>query len=375
MVRKLRILQVHHALYVTRLLTQGFRQLGHKADNVYFDFGGKSADLTWGCDFNLSGRPRALPQHAAFLLYAIANYDVFHFWQKPYLIPACYSAFARHLPFDLALLHRLGKKIVFQSDGCYPMIRPSVWKTMIDPQICHTCQVTQGDTYGFCSNANTIKMNAAMERYADMRFGIGVNLDFEASASFAFWPVDLERWNPQLTIPREHLYPRQRNDALLVYHGVGSHVIGNRGNIKGTDWIRQTVQELQDEGYNLELMHVEGRSNSEIRFYQAQSDIVVDQLLLGGGGANARECLALGKPVLTRMHPQQEASFQAAAAPFEPPPFVPTDRHTLKTNLIRLIENPKLRAEIGEKSATFAREVLSPVATARRYVQHYETLW
>ena len=373
--RKLRILQIHNALYVPYLLSRGFRRLGHAADSLYFDFGGASADLTWGADVNLSSSPQALPRQVAFFAWALTRYDVFHFWARPYLIPALYTLFARHLPLDLALLKKMGKRIGFQSDGCYPMVRPSVWKTEIDPQICHVCQTTQGETYGFCSNQNTIHLNAAMERYADIRFGTGLDLDFEKGAAYVFLPVDLELWKPDIPIPPEYRVARETSDTLLVFHGIGSHVIGNRGNIKGTSWVKEAVNDLRSEGHKLQLMHIERVPNKIVRFYQAQADIVVDQLLIGGGGQSARECLALGKPVLTRVHPQQHKSFETAAGRFGPVPYVETDVTNIKDNLRTLATNAALRAEIGERSLAFARNVLSPDAAAARYVELYEGLY
>jgi hypothetical protein len=142
--RPLRVLFVHNALYSACLLKEGFRALGHRADNLYFDFHRHSKDLTWGCDFDLPGRWWATPLHLGFLAYALARYDVFHFLGKPYLVPACYAFLRVPAPWDLALLKRAGKTVVYQSDGCYNMIRPSAWKTRIDPAICHVCQTTQG---------------------------------------------------------------------------------------------------------------------------------------------------------------------------------------------------------------------------------------
>ncbi|MBW3573100.1 MAG: hypothetical protein KY467_18545 [Gemmatimonadetes bacterium] len=370
--RKLRVLNVHGALYVPYLLTQGLRKLGHRADTVYFEFRGPVRDLTWGCDYSLRSKWWALPQQAAFLAWAAARYDVFHFWAQPHLVPPLYNVLTKHYPLDLALLKKLGRKIVYQSDGCYTMIRPSVWKTQIDPEVCFVCQTTQGDTYGHCSNHNTIRLNAAMEKYADLRFGTGLGYDFEQGAAFEFFPVDTELWRPGLEIPPEHVYRRTRPGSVLVYHGVGSHVIGQRGNIKGTQWIRDTIAEMQESGYNVELMMVERVPNKMVRFYQAQADIVVDQLLLGGGGQNARECLAVGRPVLTRVHPEQWGAFDRSGGR---PPFVPTERHNLRENLVRLIEDEELRRDLGAASAEFARTVLSPEACAARYLAHYESLF
>ena len=370
----MRILQVHHALYIPTLLTRGFRELGHRADTVTFGITERVRDLTWGADFNLNGRPWAAPQHVAFLLWALTRYDVFHFWARPYVVPAAYNLFRRHFPFDLQLIKRAGKRISFQSDGCYAMVRPSVWQSKVDPEICRTCQLTQGDTYGFCCNKHTVELNEAMDRYADLRFGMGMGLDYEANAKYVFSPVDIERWRPDLEIPPEHRVEKKPG-TVLVYHGVGSHVVGNRGAIKGTDVLLRTIDELKKEGYPVDLLHVENCPNNNIRFYQAQADIVVDQLLIGGGGQNARECLALGKPVLTRVHDQQWSVFKEAAAPHGVPPFVATDGRTLKQNLIMLINNAELRAEIGARSAAWARAVLAPTASASRYVEHFQKLY
>lgn len=371
----LRVLQVHAALYVPNLLRTGLRRLGHRADTVAFGPRTAHRELTGAPDYLLPSKWWALPQQSVFLAYALARYDVFHFWAQPHIIPPLYTTFTKHFPFDLVAIKKAGKKIVWQSDGCYPMVRPTVWKTSIDPEVCFVCQTTQGDTYGHCSNDNTIHMNEAMSRYADLKFGMGLNLDFETGAEYVFFPVDLEKWYPGLEVPPQYRYQRRNADTVLIYHGVGSHVIGNRGNIKGTIWIHQAVAELQQAGYNIELMHIERVPNEEVRYYQAQADIVVDQLLIGGGGQNARECLALGKPVLTRIHPQQCEQFRKAAAPFSFPPYVPTDRLNLKENLIRFIEDRSLRERVGAESAEFARQVLAPEAAAERFAAHYRTLF
>jgi glycosyltransferase involved in cell wall biosynthesis len=122
----------------------------------------------------------------------------------------------------------------------------------------------------------------------------------------------------------------------------------------------------------VELMLVERVPNRMVRLYQSQADIVVDQLLVGGGGQNARECLAVGRPVLTRVHPEQWAAFDRSGGR---PPFVPTERHNLRENLVRLIEDEELRHDLGRASAEFARDVLSPESCARRYLAHYERLY
>jgi hypothetical protein len=371
--KKLRILHIHHALYVNHLLVRGLRELGYTSVNAYFNFqpGSPHANLTWGCDYNLKGTISGLLSQIAFLKKAIANYDIFHFWANPFLVPILFNRRFYHFPLDLWLIKNAGKKIVWQSDGCNTMILPSSWKTQTQPDICEVCHRTQGEHYRFCSDSYVNHLNRAMKKYADLTFGIGMDLDFEKNAEFSFFPVDSELWNPAISIPPEYVYPRKEPESVLVFHGLGLQGVPNRGNIKGTEWIKETISELRQEEYNIELMYVEAVPNKVVRFYQAQADIVVDQLLFPGGGQMSRECLALGKPVLTRVHPRQVRAYEQAAAPHDPPPYVPTDRENIRENLIRLIENPDLRYSIGKKSAEFAENVLSPRSCAQRYVDLY----
>jgi glycosyltransferase involved in cell wall biosynthesis len=370
--RPLRVLHVHHALYIPTLVAHGMRALGAVADTLHFDPTSRSRDLTWSSDYELPSSWRSLPRQLLFMYRAARRYDVFHFWARPYLVPATYSVLQAHKALDLAFLRRRGRKIVYQSDGCYIMVKPSTWKREVDPQVCFVCQTTQGETYGFCSNANTDRLSSVMSGAADLIVGTGMDLDYEQGAAYVFSPVDLTRWYPRLEVPAEYRYTREDPDAVLVYHGVGSHVIGTRGNIKGTAWIREAVAELRAEGIKVELMHVENIPNAAVRFFQVQADVVVDQLLVGGGGQNARECLALGKPVLTRVFGRQHAAMDPAAAPFPRAPFVETDVERLRIDLRRFVLDAELRARTGAASAAFARAVLSPEAAARRYLGLYQ---
>jgi hypothetical protein len=120
-------------------------------------------------------------------------------------------------------------------------------------------------------------------------------------------------------------------------------------------------------------MKLERIPNKVLRYYQLQADIVVDQLLIGGGGQNSRECLALGKPVLTRIHPHQEHKLKQAAFPYQLP-YIPTERANLKQNLIDLITNSELRNEYGRRSLEFAKGILTPIKAAKNYIQYYESI-
>ena len=54
----------------------------------------------------------------------------------------------------------------------------------------------------------------------------------------------------------------------------------------------------------VELDFVHDVPNSEVRFTQGQADIVVDMLTFGWFGANVREAMMLGKPVVCYLRPE-----------------------------------------------------------------------
>ncbi len=375
--KKLRVLHIHHALYVNHLLVRGLRELGHFASNVYYNHnpGSPLSNLTWGCDFSIrSDIVFGFPNQFSFFLKAIKKFDIFHFWAKPYGIPGFYHNPLLPIPIDLWLLKKMGKKIIWQSEGCNTMIMPSTWKEKVYPEMCQICNESQIESYHYCTDKYVSQNNRMMDRYADLKFGMGMNLDFEKDAEFSFFPVDLDLWSPGISIPSEYIYKRENPDSLLIFHGLGLQGVAKRGNIKGTFWIKETVTELQKEGFNIELIYTTAVPNQIVRFYQAQADIVVDQLILPGGGQMSRECLALGKPVLTRMHPRVLETYRRTSYQSLPPPYIPTDRNTLKRNLIKLIENPDLRGEIGKQSSEFAKNNLSPKTCAEKYATFYQSI-
>ena len=64
------------------------------------------------------------------------------------------------------------------------------------------------------------------------------------------------------------------------------------------------IEDLQRSGHDVELMFFTDVPNKELRFYQAQADIVVDMLTFGMFGAGVREAMMLGKPVVCYLRPE-----------------------------------------------------------------------
>jgi hypothetical protein len=104
---------------------------------------------------------------------------------------------------------------------------------------------------------------------------------------------------------------------------------------------------------------------SQIRFLQVQSDIVVDQLHYGRYGANARECLMLGKPVICRLMAEQEP-----LPPLQPileSPMVNATESNIYDVLKSLLLDPGRRARLGQESRAFAMKWHAAPCCAHRF--------
>jgi hypothetical protein len=116
----------------------------------------------------------------------------------------------------------------------------------------------------------------------------------------AHFSVDTEQW----TVPPadEYVAPKTFSAArpLRVLHAP------NHRAIKGTAQVEQAVAELRAAGQPIELQIVQKVSNSEMRKFVRQADVVVEQLVIGWYGIFALEAMASGKPVLTYISPELE---------------------------------------------------------------------
>ncbi|RJP76915.1 MAG: glycosyltransferase family 1 protein [Candidatus Zixiibacteriota bacterium] len=129
------------------------------------------------------------------------------------------------------------------------------------------------------------------------------------------------------------------SDPLIIGHACRAP---EARHFKGTDRIIAVVKELEAD-YPVRLDLVEGVPHDEAMRRKARWDVAVDQIADRGGwgyGMNSLETLALGLPTCTRMNPECDRFFAGH-------PFINVDPDSLKSQLIRLIENPQWRRQKG----------------------------
>jgi hypothetical protein len=147
------------------------------------------------------------------------------------------------------------------------------------------------------------------------------------------------------------------------------HAPTHRG-IKGTQFILDVVRRLKEEGVRFQFRLVEGLKRREALALYPQADLLVDQLLVGWYGGLAIELMALGKPVLCYIRPE-DLEFIPRAMRDELPILCATPLNlyeVLKDWLTR--RKHELRA-LGERSRAFVERWHDPRKIAAGLIQDY----
>src|SRR5437870_116337 len=300
-----RVLYVGHSYYNTWYLSRALRKLGWWADTLNFDR--YDNDLFYhGEDIRLRYKPtrRNALAHLRFYLGAIRWYDIFHFSGKDcikLLDRFDDTALGNLLPerWDIKLLKKLGKKIVYSNNGCLDGVSQSSFRTWLPEPVCNSCPWR--DRQDICSDERNLAWGKLRNSLADYQVVFpgnrkDYNVDPRIHEVPQFYCLDQDFWNPDLLISSNYRLPIAE-DTLKIYHSVGNvrsrtEATTNR-NIKSTHIYIPTINRLKAEGYKAELIFFHDVPNKELRYYQAQADIVVEMLNFGWFGANVREAMML----------------------------------------------------------------------------------
>jgi hypothetical protein len=371
----------YHAWYLSREL----RALGWKADVLDFDHNPGGASFYHGHDFQLAaGGPRVLRAHLEFLDRALDTYDVFHFSNAHALafgeLLQTHFADLYHAGADIELLRARGKKIVYSNNGCLDGVSQTSFGRWDPVPACSICPFR--DDPAVCSDERNLAWGRFRNDMADLQATTGGNrADFNNDVRVheipEFYCLDPERWRPDLAVPQEHRVAIP-DATVKLYHSIGNLELrrgpGGR-TMKGTHVFLPLAERLKAQGLDVEMMFFHDVPSREIRFYQAQADIVLDQLTIGWFGANGRESLMLGKPVVCWLRPSwlEQVAFQLPEYVAELP-VVSANEETVEDVVRELALDPERRRELGERGRAFALKWHSAAAGARRMDSLYRRL-
>lgn len=127
--------------------------------------------------------------------------------------------------------------------------------------------------------------------------------------------------------------------------------------IKGTDHFIRAIEELKNEGYQVELIIVEKIPNHEVKKMIASVDAVADQLLIGWYAMFAIEAMALGKPVFCYLREDFLNLYETTGLlSHGEMPIINCNPSNIKTKIKELIENRSLGKEIGKRSREYVQK-------------------
>jgi glycosyltransferase involved in cell wall biosynthesis len=255
----------------------------------------------------------------------------------------------------------LKKKIIFQPSGCKEEMLKKDFLNF-DQNICSNCGFFER-----CDDRINKRHFSLIEKYSDLNISFGFfNTSYYKNTHFKYKSIDLNLWSSVIKIPEEYLLPKVK--GIRILHSSFLKQSGrdhNNKNIKGTPFIIAAIEKLQREGFEIEKMIIENIPINKMRFYQAQADIVVDQLIYGHWGSTAVECMALGKPVICHLNKRWKENFMTNYPEYNSLPIIEADTSSIYKVLKELIQDKERRENAGIASRKFVEAHYSPKTNAK----------
>ncbi|MBO9536959.1 glycosyltransferase family 1 protein [Herbaspirillum sp.] len=205
------------------------------------------------------------------------------------------------------------------------------------------------------------KMIQRLNKYCAQIYAVNPDLLHILPKRSRFIPychISLDEWQPFYT---------QRDNSRPLRIG---HAPTNRA-AKGTDLILAALDALAAEGYQYELVLVEGVSNAEARKKYESVDVLIDQLFYGWYGGLAVEAMALGKPVVVYIR-EEDLGFIPEQMKADLP-FIQATPDTVKETLRHVLEMPREELyRLAQCSRAYVERWHDPVKIAKEIQADYE---
>lgn len=342
------------------------RRLGWKADVLVprsypqdFVYSSETALMPWGFTNTQSRTLRlfnSLIQDLWFLL--IGSRYKYHIYYGPE--PAWLTVWDNiHEPQSwhpsFSLTGFLGIRLVYVNSGCHDELTKGQFGKLDDGFVCNNC-----GKWDKCNDVENLRAFARIRTHFDSAIGHFIVESPNYPSTPLRWKViDLDLWSPHIDIPEEFRLPAFQGLRILHSFSEGGRNYLGR-NVKGSPFVAAAVQRLRQEGHKLEYLYLQDVPSRFMRFYQAQADIVVEQLIYGWFGSTGVETLSLGKPVVCYIRQEWRQRLLAAFPDYADVGVVEANTHTIYSVLKELVENPDLRSRYGTQARRFAEKHFDP---------------
>lgn len=271
--------------------------------------------------------------------------------------------------WELWIAKLFGIKLIIVPTGCHDSDLKKTWQTFDDGNVCNNCGF-----YNKCDDRLNAIGFGRIRHYFDFAVGGETKVSKEmVDKPMKYKAIDLNLWQPRMEIPAEHLLCPTQNLRILhsAYLEKSDRTWKGR-NIKGSPYVVAAIEQLQTEGYPVEYLYISAKPSNQMRFYQAQADIVVEQLIYGWWGSTGVETMALGKPVVCYIRPSWKEFFLSLHKEYDDVPVINADTGSIYTVLKSLVVDAAYRKQKGEESRQFALQHFDPEKNTKEFIQILE---
>ncbi|MBN8704014.1 MAG: glycosyltransferase [Bacteroidetes bacterium] len=291
------------------------------------------------------------------LYFALKNYDIFHL---SYF--GCFLGKTEYREYEADIFKSCGKKVVIMAYGADSYM----YSKVIDPSLRHALLLSY--PLGAIDEEAVQKRVAYWQKNADAIVG-SIMVD-----GFGRWDVLTPNY---LVIDTQTWAPKRMFNEGDGVNGVVTivHTPNHRG-FKGTEFIKNAVEELQKEGLMVKLILLENIQNDEVkRILFEEADILAEQLFFIGYAMSGIEGMATGLPVLSNLSNENYTLLQKRFSFLNECPVLSTTPETIKENIKQLVKNPSLRKELGVKSRAYVEKYHSYTFIQYLFEKVYDKIW
>jgi hypothetical protein len=296
--------------------------------------------------------------YTLWLIFAASKYDYFIFYGKIrnpfyyYQGPAFSQMYKKRFILELSFLRSLKKVLVYIPSGCNDEYSQEQFRRFDDGKVCANCGVQKR-----CDDNFNVLNFEIVKRYFNV--SISSAPGFFKSPNFPtldlkYKVINFLHFDSKMKIPQRFHW--KKTNAVRILHTASMTTRNDDGkNIKGSQYIYSAINQLKLDGYDIDFLHLQGVPSREIKFYQVQADLIIDQLIYGLWGSSGIEALALGKPLVCYLRPSWKKRFMQTFG-YSKLPIIEATTDSIYSVLKNLLDNRESFDLIGIKSLDFARE-------------------
>ena len=290
--------------------------------------------------------------HYAFFVYSLTRFDIFHFFFD--------GGMLRLTPLknvEFLLLKLFGKKIVLMPYGSDTFVYDEI-------NDLNTRHALLSEYKSLAKHADAIKSRI---RYYSNLSDIVVPA-ISHIQHLPKWDVLPVLWYPapQIKTVKEICTTNQNDTSIKIVHAP------NHRGIKGTEFLVEAVSQLKSEGFDIQLVLLEGVPNDEVLQAIQQADIVVDQLIIGYA-LFAIEAMSAGKIVISNL--ENDCDVFRRYSYLNECPIVSANPETIYRVLKALIGEREKWPELSKSSQEYVAKRHSEQSVLALWQAIYAKIW